>query len=498
MLRPQARAMRRPIGRRRPSRAGRRGPRPASLAPPVTSRRDPFRRDAPPPFQRTPPEPRPETPRADLPRQPPIPGRSLRDRGSDGGLFRSRGLDPGLFRRGADGQPKNLDGEAKGLGGVVDEVDDLGAAAKAAKSARDRYGGGGAPPGEERAEPRFPTPDRNTPRRRPVDRRPPAPPADADLGPEIGSEDTARPRHRGAAGRQFDAPPPEGRRFERAGARDAEEADLGERGLAGRIGRGAVRFGIIAAVVLAIGGGAYLMRHAILDGVRGAISMVRGSPTTPATPSRPSDPQRTKIPDRIGTQDASQPATTRPDQPAEAPVAQRVVLYEEDPNEPSGKRTVGTAIWRTEMVSPGPGQPADRQVRADISIPDRNMQITWTLRRNNDKELPASHTVAIMFTVPANFDHGGIQEIRGVLMKAAEQARGTSLSGLAVKVTTGYFLIGLSSADQDIQKNVQLLKERGWLDVAIVYNDGRRAILAMEKGTPGERAFQSAFNAWGQ
>jgi hypothetical protein len=40
-----------------------------------------------------------------------------------------------------------------------------------------------------------------------------------------------------------------------------------------------------------------------------------------------------------------------------------------------------------------------------------------------------------------------------------------------------------------------LLKERGWFDIPVVYNNNRRAILAMEKGTPGERAFADAFTA---
>jgi hypothetical protein len=103
-----------------------------------------------------------------------------------------------------------------------------------------------------------------------------------------------------------------------------------------------------------------------------------------------------------------------------------------------------------------------------------------------------------MFTLPADFSHGGISEIRGVLMKQAEQTRGVSLTGLSVKVTTGFFLVGLSATDTDVQRNIQLLKERSWFDIAIVYNDGRRAILAVEKGTPGDRAFADAFAAWGQ
>ncbi len=42
-------------------------------------------------------------------------------------------------------------------------------------------------------------------------------------------------------------------------------------------------------------------------------------------------------------------------------------------------------------------------------------------------------------------------------------------------------------------RNLELLKERAWFDIPIVYNNGRRAILVVEKGTPGERAFKEAF-----
>ncbi len=177
-------------------------------------------------------------------------------------------------------------------------------------------------------------------------------------------------------------------------------------------------------------------------------------------------------------------------------VAQRVVLYEEDPNDPAGKRYVGSAVWRTETVSPGAGLAPELAVRADITIPDRRMSVTWSLRRNTDKTLPASHTIEIMFTLPSDFPGGGIANVPGVLMKQAEQARGTPLAGLAVKVTNGFFLIGLSAVDTDMQRNVQLLKERPWFDIPLVYTNNGRAILAMEKGPPGDRAFADAFAAW--
>jgi hypothetical protein len=220
------------------------------------------------------------------------------------------------------------------------------------------------------------------------------------------------------------------------------------------------------------------------------------SEPTVSTPSN-----RTKIPERFepSGQPAVTPATPPTNTaPAGAAVAQRVVLYEEDPADPQGKRFVGSAIWRTETVSPGPGQAAEVAVRADVEIPERRIAMTWSLRRNSDPNLPASHTVEIMFRLPQDFPSGGVSNVPGILMKQAEQSRGTPLSGLAVKVTTGFFLIGLSSTEADRERNVQLLKERAWFDIPVVYGNNRRAILALEKGTPGERAFDEAFKAWRQ
>jgi hypothetical protein len=179
-------------------------------------------------------------------------------------------------------------------------------------------------------------------------------------------------------------------------------------------------------------------------------------------------------------------------------VAQRVVLYEEDPGNPQGKRYVGSATWRTEAVSPGSGLAPELQIRADVSIPDRNMTITWSLQRNADQALPASHTIEIMFNLPPDFTDGDVANIPGVLMKESEQARGVPLAGLAVKVTNDFFMIGLSAVDADVQRNMQLLKDRPWFDVPIVYNNGVRAILALEKGPSGDRAFADAFAAWGK
>jgi hypothetical protein len=253
---------------------------------------------------------------------------------------------------------------------------------------------------------------------------------------------------------------------------------------------GLIKVAAILLVVAGIAGAIYWQRHTIGT----MVAQFRSQPAQkPKDASQPA--VRPKISDRIGQSGTTSPSTANA--PAAA-VAQKVVLYDEDPSDPQGKRYVGSALWRTETISPGPGLAPELAIRADIEIPERKLRMTWSLRRNTDKALPASHTIEIMFTLPADFPEGGINNVPGVLMKQNEQARGVPLAGLAVKVTNGYFLIGLSAVDVDVQRNIQLLKERDWFDIPLVYTSGKRAILAMEKGTPGTRAFEEAFRAWGQ
>jgi hypothetical protein len=195
-----------------------------------------------------------------------------------------------------------------------------------------------------------------------------------------------------------------------------------------------------------------------------------------------------KTTDRSGQPASSQAAT----------VSQRVVLYDEDPSDAKGKQYVGSVTWRTEQVKAAGNQKADIAVRGDVDIPDRKFKMTLSFRRNTDPSLPASHTAELTFTLPPDFAGGGIGNVPGILMKSNEQARGTPLAGLAVKVTDGFFLVGLSNVDTDLARNLQLLKERAWFDMPLVYVNQRRAIIAIEKGPSGERAFNDAFAAWGE
>jgi hypothetical protein len=92
---------------------------------------------------------------------------------------------------------------------------------------------------------------------------------------------------------------------------------------------------------------------------------------------------------------------------------------------------------RKETVSPGAGLAPEITVLADAEIPERRMTVAWSLRRNTDKALPASHTIEIN---PPIFPGRGIANVPRILMAEADQVRGSPLSGLAVKMTDGFYV----------------------------------------------------------
>jgi len=265
---------------------------------------------------------------------------------------------------------------------------------------------------------------------------------------------------------------------------------------------------ILIFLVLVIGGGAvgYTQRATILALISGA----KGPTTQAAAPaaSRPATPDVSKSTDRIAqapTDATPRAGTAAPTIPtatpgaAGVPVAQSAVLFEESAG--GGNQGLqqfrGTVVWSTENFQPGNGLAPDIGIRAQITIPDRNVKVTLRLRRNQDASIPASHIIEAQFELPPNFDLGNVATVPGMRAKASEGAQGQPLTGLAVRVAPGYFLIGLSAIEQERQRNLGMLITRNWLDLPMVFDNGRRAILALEKGVPGDQAFRQVFSAWG-
>jgi hypothetical protein len=381
--------------------------------------------------------------------------------------------------RGRERPPPLTDGGLKGFRDVVAEAETLGeATAQAARAAREAYA---AVPADD------PELDRMEPRLEPMGLRTP-------LREPRGPEPSARAPEEWAPARPVDSPPlaepPRTAPLRPVSVRHGvAQPEPPQRSAAAML---AALLAVL--VIVSIAAALYWWREPI----RGFFAAVR----LPLQAHTEQNPTRPKIPDRVGEPGQAAPAPSAALAGKETPVAavaQHVVLYEEDPAEPQqSKRFVGSAVWRTDTISPGPGQAPELAIRAEFDIPERGMSASMSIRRNTDQALPASHTIELTFNVPADFPFGGINNVAGMLMKQAEQARGAQLAGLAVKVTPTFYLIGLSSAEGEVQRNIQLLKERPWFDIPVTYTNGRRAILAVEKGTPGDRAFAEAFAAWGE
>jgi hypothetical protein len=55
------------------------------------------------------------------------------------------------------------------------------------------------------------------------------------------------------------------------------------------------------------------------------------------------------------------------------------------------------------------------------------------------------------------------------------------LRSVKVKISDVYFLIALAKGDQDIARNLDLMKTRAWFDFPLLLNDNRIAKLVFEK-----------------
>jgi len=193
--------------------------------------------------------------------------------------------------------------------------------------------------------------------------------------------------------------------------------------------------------------------------------------------------------------DASTPAPT-PVQSTAIPVSQRAIFYEERTNVAEASAEPGTTVWSIVQESPGDGLPPEPAIRAETTIPGKDVQLRMTIRRNADKSLPASHIIEMIFLTPEGFEGGGIENVLRVSLKSSEQEAGSPLLGIPAKIADGFFLIALNDTKPEIEANTALLGRQSWIDIPVQYKSGRRALFTMEKGIPGTKVFDEALKAW--
>ncbi|WP_046862718.1 hypothetical protein [Microvirga massiliensis] len=228
-------------------------------------------------------------------------------------------------------------------------------------------------------------------------------------------------------------------------------------------------------------------------------------PPAAEAPAPPTD-EAGKFGERIGGPAAAPtpapaPAPAQPaQQPAARPevaVAQRAILYEENPSNPQEPVAhAGRVTWRLDAVSSGQGQPLENAVRATVEIPESELTLNFLLRRNLDPTLPASHTLELSFVTKAGDPGRVVRDANVLQFKNEQNSRGTPMAGLAIPVRENMFLIGLSSLQGDIERNTEFLLQRNWMDLPIRLASGKRAILSFEKGRSGEQVMSEAFQQW--
>ncbi|MCV9940854.1 histidine kinase [Boseaceae bacterium BT-24-1] len=214
--------------------------------------------------------------------------------------------------------------------------------------------------------------------------------------------------------------------------------------------------------------------------------------------------QAGKISERAGGEPTPTPSPQtgqRPNQPASAQpggdiaVAQRAILYIEVPD--AAPRIVqGRVLWRLDSDIAGPGQPVETIVRSTIEVADAGLSLDFTIRRNTDPAFPASHIIGMRFTTTGEAANDAIREVGVPQFKLEEGERGAPLSAISSALGENLFVAALSNVPVEAERNLDLLRNRTWIDLPVRFASGRRGIITFEKGGAGNRTIAEALSRW--
>ena len=174
----------------------------------------------------------------------------------------------------------------------------------------------------------------------------------------------------------------------------------------------------------------------------------------------------------------------------------RAILYEEGAQSGTGNLDNGAVTWSIVQEEPAPGADPEAAIRARMDIPDRDLTVVMTIKRNTDEQLPATHLIEMVFLLPEDFAGGGISAVNRFVMKGSEEERGDTLIAVPAKISDSIFLVALNNLDEARATNETLLKTRDWIDIPIQYNTGRRALVTLQKGEAGRKIFDDVFAQW--
>jgi len=197
---------------------------------------------------------------------------------------------------------------------------------------------------------------------------------------------------------------------------------------------------------------------------------------------------------RLGADTATAAATdqaTASVDPASLAGSQSLLLEASDSGTTGAVPFSGTVEW-----SKGTDEMGLPTLIGKANIPARNLAVDVLIRKNSDASLPASHLMEVNFRVTDSFIGGSIAGLPGVLLKNEELVQGTPLVGASARVVGNSFLFALSASPADITANSSLLISRKWMDLALIYATGKRAIITLEKDAAAETMFNEVVGEW--
>jgi hypothetical protein len=202
-----------------------------------------------------------------------------------------------------------------------------------------------------------------------------------------------------------------------------------------------------------------------------------------------------KIEERLGSASTGEASTAEQAvaaiDPASVAGSQSLLLEASDNGATGAVPFSGTVDW-----TKGQDELGQPTLIGKASIPARNLSVELLIRKNSDPSLPASHLMEINFKVSDSFVGGSIAGLPGVLLKNEELVQGAPLVGASARVVGNSFLFALSATPQDSAANVNLLTTRKWMDLALIYASGKRAIITLEKDDKAQKLFSDVFAAW--
>lgn len=137
-------------------------------------------------------------------------------------------------------------------------------------------------------------------------------------------------------------------------------------------------------------------------------------------------------------------------------------------------------------------------LRIEAEMAGTGARLLIDIAKNDDADLPASHTVTYNYTPRETEPDGSIVSFPAFMARIDDTSQSVPLRGAGAPILPNQYLMGLSDKPDDVIFNRNLLKNARWFVIPVVFENERRGLFVLEKGEIGKDAMASAMAAWGE